>query len=40
MDGTKQEVAYADVKKALVQVEFNRPGRNDADEADDEAGEA
>jgi ribosome maturation factor RimP len=39
VDGEEQQVAYADVKKALVQVEFNR--RNSSDEAhDDEAGEA
>jgi len=37
VDGTQRDVAYADVKKALVQVEFNRKGSG---EADDEAGEA
>ena len=26
VEGAKQQVAYADVKKALVQVEFNRRG--------------
>jgi ribosome maturation factor RimP len=25
VDGTRREMAYADVAKALVQVEFNRP---------------
>ena len=34
VSGTKQHLAYADVTKALVQVEFNRK------DADDEAGEA
>ena len=34
VSGKRQGVAYADVKKALVQVEFNRK------DADDEAGEA
>lgn len=33
VDGGRREVAYADVAKALVQVEFNRP----ADESDEEA---
>ena len=37
VDGQLREVAYADVKKALVQVEFNRKSDDDAD---DEAGEA
>jgi ribosome maturation factor RimP len=37
VSGTHQDVAYADVKKALVQVEFNRPGK---DEKDEEGGEA
>ncbi|HYF74821.1 MAG TPA: ribosome maturation factor RimP, partial [Nocardioides sp.] len=36
VSGTRQDVAYAEVKKALVQVEFNRPKGED----DDEAGEA
>lgn len=44
VSGTRQDVAYAEVKKALVQVEFNRPKDGSADEADDmlddEAGEA
>lgn len=34
VDGKKQDVAYADVKKALVQVEFNR---KDADDEEEEA---
>ena len=39
VDGTRTEVAYAEVAKALVQVEFNRKGapaldENDADEDD------
>ena len=33
--GTKQQVAYADVKKALVQVEFNR--RADGGDGGEEA---
>ena len=37
VSGTNRDVAYADVKKALVQVEFNRPGK---DEKDEEGGEA
>ena len=32
VDGVKQEVAYADVTKALVEIEFNRPGRTGADD--------
>ncbi len=36
--GEAREVAYAEVGKALVQVEFNRPGTKDTD--DDEAEEA
>jgi len=44
VSGARREVAYAEVKKALVQVEFNRPKDEPADEAsgrgDDEAGEA
>ena len=32
VDGTKRDVAYADVKKALVQVEFNRKTTDDGDE--------
>jgi ribosome maturation factor RimP len=36
VDGTEREVAYADVKKALVQVEFNRRGgKDDADEEEE-----
>jgi ribosome maturation factor RimP len=35
VDGARREVAYAEVKKALVQVEFNRP----ADASGDDAGE-
>ena len=41
VDGTAREVAYANVAKALVQVEFTRrPGRDEHDEPDeqDEAG--
>ena len=42
--GARQQVAYAEVGKALVQVEFNRPkddANDNADElGDDEAGEA
>ena len=41
--GARQQVTYADVKKALVQVEFNRPKDADdgaGDRGDDEAGEA
>ena len=34
--GARQQIAYTEVKKALVQVEFNRP----KGEADDESGEA
>src|SRR3954468_13614303 len=34
VDGTQRDVAYADVKKALVQVEFNR--RSTADAHDEE----
>jgi ribosome maturation factor RimP len=40
VSGTDQDVAYADVKKALVQVEFNRPGKDEKDEKDEERGEA
>lgn len=40
VDGTKRDVAYADVKKALVQVEFNRKAQDDLDDLDDEEGEA
>src|SRR3954453_5746604 len=32
VEGAKQQVAYADVKKALVQVEFNRPATDDGDD--------
>ena len=32
VDGAEREVAYADVKKALVQVEFNRQTPDDGDE--------
>jgi ribosome maturation factor RimP len=39
VSGTKREVGYAEVKKALVQVEFNRPGASSAED-DDEAEEA
>ncbi|QLQ15365.1 MAG: ribosome maturation factor RimP [Micropruina sp.] len=39
-DGTR-DVALADVRRAVVQVELNRPGGDDADDSDgfDEAGE-
>jgi ribosome maturation factor RimP len=30
VDGTRREVAYADVAKALVQIEFNRPTAKEA----------
>jgi ribosome maturation factor RimP len=36
VSGRKREVAYADVKKALVQVEFNRPAKTDGDADGDE----
>jgi ribosome maturation factor RimP len=32
VDGARREVAYAEVKKALVQVEFNRRTPDDGDE--------
>lgn len=32
VDGSRREVAYAEVKKALVQVEFNRQTPDDGDE--------
>lgn len=32
IDGNRREVAYAEVKKALVQVEFNRQKSDDGDE--------
>ena len=32
VDGAKEQVAYAEVKKALVQVEFNRPATHDGDD--------
>jgi ribosome maturation factor RimP len=35
MSGATREVVYAEVKKALVQVEFNRPKGNDSDEAEE-----
>lgn len=37
IDGTKRDVAYADVKKALVQVEFNRKSTNEAHDEEEEA---
>jgi ribosome maturation factor RimP len=43
VSGAKREVGYAEVKKALVQVEFNRPTPDDAqdDDGDDDGdGEA
>jgi ribosome maturation factor RimP len=39
VDGTPREVGYADVAKALVQVEFNRRPGPDAADADDEPDE-
>ncbi len=33
VDGTRKQVAYAEVRKALVQVEFNRPAAGDEEEA-------
>ena len=38
VSGSPRDVAYADVKKALVQVEFNRPTKSDMDDVDDEEG--
>jgi ribosome maturation factor RimP len=38
VSGNKREIGYADVKKALVQVEFNRPAKGDSD--DEEVEEA
>ncbi len=35
VDGERREVAYADVAKALVQIEFNRKSTNTGDEEDD-----
>src|SRR5690349_9936418 len=35
VDGSRREVPYAEVRKALVQVEFNRPGRGSAGEGAD-----
>ena len=32
MDGTPHEVAYADVAKALVQIEFNRKSEQKKDD--------
>ena len=34
ISGTRRDVAYADVQKALVQVEFNRPQGTDSTESD------
>jgi ribosome maturation factor RimP len=39
VDGSAREIGYADVARALVQIEFNRKGRKPADD-DDEEGEA
>jgi ribosome maturation factor RimP len=40
VEGAERRIAYEDVKRALVQIEFNRPG-NDADGADEtEEGDA
>lgn len=37
VDGTQREVAYADVRKALIQVELNRKSRtDDPDDADED----
>ena len=35
VDGTRREVAYADVAKALVQIEFNRKSDDDRRREDD-----
>ena len=35
VDGERRDVAYADVAKALVQIEFNRKSTNTGDEEDD-----
>ncbi len=35
VDGDRREVAYADVAKALVQIEFNRPSTTTGDGEDD-----
>ncbi|CAI9419486.1 ribosome maturation factor RimP [Nocardioides sp. T2.26MG-1] len=40
VSGVRKDVAYAEVKKALVQVEFNRPKSEQDHDTDDEAGEA
>ncbi len=37
VDGQEREVAYADVTKALVQIEFNRPGSAQAAESEEDA---
>ena len=36
VDGTRREVTYADVAKALVQIEFNRPTATTSDDEHDE----
>jgi ribosome maturation factor RimP len=36
IEGTERRIAYADVAKAIVQVEFNRPKADAAGDADDE----
>ena len=36
IDGTERRIAYAEVAKAIVQVEFNRPKADAAGDADDE----
>lgn len=33
VDGSERDVAYADVAKALVQIEFNRKKKNDSEDA-------
>ena len=36
VDGEQRQVAYADVVKALVQIEFNRPTTNSSDTSEDD----
>jgi ribosome maturation factor RimP len=40
VSGRERRVAYADVKRALVQIEFNRPGGADEDLAGETEGDA
>lgn len=35
VDGTERRIAYTDVRKALVQIEFNRKSRDENDENDE-----